>query len=122
MQTKSEINVIANRLEKIGFGPARSRTFAQKAPAFAAKIVAFEDACQAKGLRFRAFNASGRNGYYARLRLMVITGEADNAYADSRGYTGPKEDCEVGSMGITWAQIEAIEDAVEYIGQQVGIN
>lgn len=117
-----QIANLANRLEQIGFGPARSRTFAQKAPEEASKIVAFDDACHAKHLRFRAFNSSGRSGYYARLRLKVITGDADNAYTDSRGFTGPQEDCEVGSMGITWAQISAIEDAIETIGQEAGVN
>lgn len=122
MQAQTDISIVADRLEKIGFGPARSRTFAQKAPASASKVLAFADACNAKGVRFRAFTASGRNGYYARLRLKVITGKANNAYNDSRGFIGPQEDCEVGSLGITWAQIEAIEEAIEAIGYEAGIN
>jgi hypothetical protein len=112
---------LAEQVEAIGFGPARSRTLVSKSPATAKKAIAFAAACAAKGFRFKVFQASGRNGYYARLRFMVITGDAPNAYTDSRGFTGHTEDCEAGSMGLTKAQISDFADTMDRLAIEAGL-
>lgn len=112
---------LSAQIELIGFGPSRSRSLVAKSPDTAKKAVAFAAACAAKGYRFRVFQASGRNGYYARLRFMVITGDASNAYTDSRGFTGPSEDCEAGSRSLTWAQIRDFEDTMDRLAIEAGV-
>ena len=113
---------LANQLAQIGFGPARSRSLVSKSPDTAAQAVALAAACALRGFRFKVFQASGRNSYYARLRFMVITGDADNAYTDSRGYVGPREDCEAGSMGLTWDQIHDFEDTMDRLAIEAGVE
>lgn len=102
------------KLCEIGFGSSRSNTMVAKAPVeLIDKIVSFAENAQSKGLQFRVFQSSGRNGYYSKLRLMLITGKKPNRFTDSRGFEGPIEAVEVGSYGITHAQLEAISAGID---------
>lgn len=105
---------IQSKLHQIGFGPSRSVAMAAKAPVeLLNKIVSFSDKAQSQGLQFRVFQSSGRNGHYARLRLMLVTGKKPNRYQDSRGFNGPIEELEVGSLGITHAQLAEIGAGID---------
>ncbi len=108
----------ATQLERIGFGPLRSALMVEKADAaLIAKIVRFADRAKERGCTFRVFQASGRNGYYSRLRLMLITGKKPNRYTDSRGWEGPMDEVVVGSLGITHAQLAELDEAVDTLSK-----
>lgn len=111
----------AAELAALGLGPARSRSFVSSHPETAAAIVDFAKACEANGARFKVFQSSGRNGYYAQLRLKVITGAAANAYTDSRGYEGPSQVCEVGSMSTTKSQARGLDAALTSLAKEAEI-
>ncbi len=114
--TTNESNV--TQLERIGFGPLRSAQMVEKADeALIDKIVRFADSAKAKGCEFRVFQARGRNGYSARLRLMLITGKKPNRYTDSRGWEGSMDEVVVGSLGITHAQLAEIDEAVDTLSK-----
>lgn len=102
----------AHSLYLIGFGPVRSEIMARKFPALKELVLAFREAANGAGFRFRVFQSSGRNGYYTKLRLKVITSEKPDGYADTRHYEGPMEEVEVGALGMTHAQARAIERAI----------
>lgn len=112
----------ADRLEFIGFGPARSRSLAADRPEFARLAIAFADACKEKGNRFRVFKSSGRNGHYARLRLKVVTGKAPNRYTDSRGFEGPWIGMEVGALSTTTKQVAALTEAIHDLAEEIGVE
>jgi hypothetical protein len=96
----------------IGFGLSRGKMMAIKFPALTQRVIAFREDANAAGFRFRVFQSSGRNGYYAKLRLKVITSEKPDGYTDTRHYEGPMEEVEVGALGMTHAQARAIEHAI----------
>lgn len=102
----------AHSLYLIGFGPARSEIMARKFPALAELLLAFRESVNAAGFRFRVFQSSGRNGYYTKLRLKVITSDKPDGYTDTRHYEGPLEEVEVGALGMTHAQARVIERAI----------
>jgi hypothetical protein len=93
---------LANQLALIGFGPARSRNLAATRQEFAQLATVFAETCKAKGCGFRVFQARGRNGYFTRLRLTVITAE------DSRSHI----ELEVGSLSTTKGQVLAMTNAI----------
>lgn len=112
----------ADRLEFIGFGPARSRSLASGHPEFAKLALAFADACKAKGATFRVFQSSGGSLSYTRLRLKVVTGKAPNKYTDSRGFEGPMIGLEVGSLSITKKQVAALAEAIQDLAEEIGME
>lgn len=108
-------------LDALGLGPASSRTLVTRFPHLSIALVTFAAACREAGMRFKVFQASGRNGYYARLRLMVITGEAPNGYTDTRGYEGPFYQCEVGSMSTTKVQACELGKALAWLAAEADV-
>jgi hypothetical protein len=102
-------------LDALGLGPARSRTLVTRFPHLSIALVTFAATCREAGTRFKVFQASGRDGYHAQLRLMVITGKAPNGHTDSRGYEGPFYQCEVGSMSTTKAQTCELGKALAWL-------
>jgi len=108
------------KLQNMGFGQGRSAWMVGKAgESLIQKICDFADKAKEKGWEFRVFQSSGRNSYYVRLRLMLITGKKPNRYTDSRGWEGKIEEMEVGSKGITHAQLADIEDAVDALAAKL---
>lgn len=106
------------QLEGIGFGSLRSALMVERADAaLIDKIVRFADRAKERGCTFRVFQANGRNGYYSRLRLMLITGKKPNRYTDSRGWEGSMDEVVVGSLGITKAQLAEIDEAVDTLSK-----
>lgn len=100
---------IANQLALIGFGPARSRSLAATRQEFAQFATVFAETCKAKGCEFRVFQARGRNGYFTRLRLTVITVD------DSRSHV----ELEVGSLSTTKGQVLAMTTAIRSLAHDI---
>jgi len=101
-QPIAEQFALVNQLALIGFGPARGRSLAATRGEFSRLATAFAETCKAKGHEFRVFQARGRNGYFTRLRLTVITAE------DKRSHV----ELEVGSLSTTKGQVLVMTNAI----------